>query len=709
MEEPCTLPPHQPHKSVSRLRTASLDVSHESSSPTLSHSDSSLRRRLLSRTGSGPNEIYAPRPQRHLLDKSTSPLWLHTPPPLSPASSRATSPSISSRFGSTHYDSTSTSPSASIRHQNHYPEVASPPPFRLAGSHSRHARRHHVDAGMGRQWIGWMHQTGLKTLVVPAAILTSFLVKLCLGIGSYSGMAAPPMYGDYEAQRHWMELTIHLPVWQWYVYDLQYWGLDYPPLTAYVSWMCGTIGSWIEPSWFALGTSRGLETEGSKLFMRSSVIAMDMLVYLPALLMFIQTFHGSRSRRSQSMSLLILLFQPALLLIDHGHFQYNSVMLGLTLFSLNFFATGHDLCGAACFVLSLGFKQMSLYYAPAFGCYLLARCVSLGRKQGISHFLQLSGVTTLTFLLLFLPFLPPFASFSAFLHVIKRIFPFARGLFEDKVANFWCASNVLFKWKNSVATHNLVKLSTLLTVFGFLLTVVNLLRAGYESQLKEPISSDVDHSKVATARFFPLLPYALLTSSLSFFLFSFQVHEKTILVPLLPLTLILSGAPLDSSVFSWGVLMNNTAVFSMWPLVKRDGLGLPYMVTLALWNRMVGYNPLRLPFKHASFSIGVYSAMFLLHLSEFFISPPTRYPDLYAVLNVLISTPVFLLTWLWSIKSGIEVKWALGSLGTRTGERRYYERRDCVSLESVPAEKGVQNFRTRNRAVSLGYFGLTSK
>lgn len=49
------------------------------------------------------------------------------------------------------------------------------------------------------------------------------------------------MFGDYEAQRHWMELTNHLPLRQWYKYDLQYWGLDYPPLTAYHSWLCGKM------------------------------------------------------------------------------------------------------------------------------------------------------------------------------------------------------------------------------------------------------------------------------------------------------------------------------------------------------------------------------------------------------------------------------------------------------------------------------------
>ena len=93
-----------------------------------------------------------------------------------------------------------------------------------------------------------------------------------------------------------------------------------------------------------------------------------------------------------------LLFQPALLLIDFGHFQYNSVMLGecyqfvsvlfanlrigFTILSLNCFAVGRDVIGAFFFVLSLGFKQMALYYAPAIGSYLLAKCIYLGPKKG---------------------------------------------------------------------------------------------------------------------------------------------------------------------------------------------------------------------------------------------------------------------------------------------------------------------------------------
>jgi len=46
------------------------------------------------------------------------------------------------------------------------------------------------------------------------------------------------------------------------------------------------------------------------------------------------------------------------------------------------------------------------------------------------------------------------------------------------------------------------------------------------------------------------------------------------------------------------------------------------------------------------------------------VKPPTQYPDIYPVLNVLISTPVFGFAWLWSIKCGVEVGWAMGGLGS---------------------------------------------
>lgn len=68
------------------------------------------------------------------------------------------------------------------------------------------------------------------------------------------------MFGDFEAQRHWMEITVNLPVNEWlkmllkiklnFFYfryqnsssnNLSYWGLDYPLLTAYHSYICGWV------------------------------------------------------------------------------------------------------------------------------------------------------------------------------------------------------------------------------------------------------------------------------------------------------------------------------------------------------------------------------------------------------------------------------------------------------------------------------------
>lgn len=187
-------------------------------------------------------------------------------------------------------------------------------------------------------------------------------------------------------------------------------------------------------------------------------------------------------------------------------------------------------------------------------------------------------------LILFLPFLPPFSPPSTILDPITRIFPFNRGLFEDKVANFWCASDVVVKWRRRLASQTLVRLATALTALGFLPGAAGLIYNGWKMRLqpskesdsteeKKP-SSDVSRAKTGTpAPTLPLLPYALLTSSMSFFLFSFQVHEKTILLPLLPLTLLLSGVTSNETSETWeiGMLASNVALFRC-VLVEHDVL-----------------------------------------------------------------------------------------------------------------------------------------
>lgn len=172
-------------------------------------------------------------------------------------------------------------------------------------------------------------------------------------------------------------------------------------------------------------------------------------------------------------------------------------------------------------------------------------------------FVRLAIVTAGTFFLLFLPFLPPLAPITAILDPITRIFPFNRGIFEDKVANFWCATNVVVKWKFWASQSTLMRLSTLFTFVGFLGAAIAPIRAWLRLRNQHRTTA----AEAVPSVMQTVLLLALLNSSMSFFLFSFQVHEKTILLPLLPLTLLLATAPHDSSTFKLGVLANNVGMF----------------------------------------------------------------------------------------------------------------------------------------------------
>lgn len=490
------------------------------------------------------------------------------------------------------------------------------------------------------------------------------------------------MYGDYEAQRHWMEITTHLPVSKWYFYDLQYWGLDYPPLTAYHSWALGKIGSIINPSWFALDTSRGAEDQHLKVFMRATVLASEYLTYIPAIVIFLRKYGRAQSIGGIGISCacIAILMQPATLLIDHGHFQYNTVMLGLEVASLASIFSGNLLWSSVFFVAALGFKQMALYYAPVMFAFLLGSCIS--PRINIARLMAISVATLLAFALLFTPLLfgavydqfkdpaltlslpppdlftslpgkltsnipplsplyPPLLQLTQSIH---RIFPFARGLFEDKVANFWCFAHTFYKL-HSINPVFLQRFSLYLTFFAIIAPCM--------------IIGAVPRR--------PILPYALATSAWGFFLFSFQVHEKSVLLPLLPMTLLFGSADGFSKEYrAWLGWANVLGTWTLYPLLKRDGLATPYAVLTFLWAYLLGLPPTSLEIYsrkrskenaqtdavswvttllHSAF----YLAMIAWHALELFVPPPSHKPDLYPVTNVLIGAAGFGICYLWCL------------------------------------------------------------
>ena len=171
-----------------------------------------------------------------------------------------------------------------------------------------------------------------------------------------------------------MELTWYLPLSQWYWYDLEYWGLDYPPLTAYHSYLCGGLSHYlVGPETVANdSSSRGYEDPVHKAFMRATVLVSDLFIYGTAV------WAWSRRLTSKSSHILFAfaMMQPAIVLIDHGHFQYNTVALGLSLWSFYYMTLSwkHCIVASILFCLALSFKQMTLYYAPAVFFFLLGRC-----------------------------------------------------------------------------------------------------------------------------------------------------------------------------------------------------------------------------------------------------------------------------------------------------------------------------------------------
>lgn len=216
-------------------------------------------------------------------------------------------------------------------------------------------------------------------------VCAGICLRSTISLHSYSGEKISPLFGDYEAQRHWQEITVNLPIKDWYENttdnDLLYWGLDYPPLTAYHSYLIGHAAKIVNSSFVELHKSRGISTENHKLFMRLSVLAADLLIYIPSLLIACNVIFFNvlkmNKQKSEAFHWLYIstaTFYSGQILIDNGHFQYNNISLGFVVIAVASILCDRRIIGAIFFVLALNYKQMELYHAVPFFCYLLSNC-----------------------------------------------------------------------------------------------------------------------------------------------------------------------------------------------------------------------------------------------------------------------------------------------------------------------------------------------
>jgi alpha-1,3-glucosyltransferase len=449
-------------------------------------------------------------------------------------------------------------------------------------------------------------------------------------------------------------------------------------------------GSAIDPTWFALAKSRGLDDPSLKIYMRATVFVSEYLVYVPALVIFLRRFSRLEAVNiwESSIALVAILMQPGTILIDHGHFQYNTVMLGFAVATLSSMVAGRPLWGCVFFVGALGFKQMALFYAPAIFAYLLGIC--LFPRINIVRFFAIALTTVAAFAVLFLPLLLGVAydQYTGFNHAslefppllnaswaktlldenawhfpyvlelgqsIHRIFPFSRGLFEDKVANIWCTIHTFHKL-HRYPIESLQRLALLATSAAIVPPCLII----FLKPKKQ------------------LLPLAFAAVSWGFFLCSYQVHEKNVLLPLMPMTLLLSGKEgLLPSTRAWVGLANMLGVWTMFPLLKRDELGVPYFVISLLWAYLLGLPPVSFSAYHENsrgaltlFSkvlhLNIYVAMVAWHVVEAFFPPPTDKPDLWVVANAIVGTGGFGICYLWCVWQLVVKSELLGAAKSKT-------------------------------------------
>ena len=444
--------------------------------------------------------------------------------------------------------------------------------------------------------------------------IAAVLIRWCLSLWKYSGESTPPMFGDFEAQRHWMEICYHVSPSQWYLNssdnNLLYWGLDYPPLTAYHSFLCGGVAHRIDPRFVALGSSRGFESYNLKLFMRSAVLVSDLLVYFPATILYCRAFLSSFPSFQRSLFLILLLLPPPIILIDYCHFQFNAVSLGLALLAYVMMGGGYDVIGCVFFTASLNYKQMELYHALPFFCYLLGKAFRTRYLYVVMYALSVC----ITFIIIWLPFLH--SSYSV-IQVLHRLFPFERGVFEDKVASIWCVLEVLIKIRRFVPQNYLIYTCLASTLIALLPSSIHLVR-------KPTIHN---------------LMLALASSSLIFFLFSFHVHEKSILLAVLPATLLLPYYPYA---MTWFLTI---ATFSLFPLLHREGNILPAFAMAILFYQIC--NTILVKTETTSNNIKTLHAFsmlgcVLISLLPLGLAPPPSKPDLFPVLNAVYSCSHFI-------------------------------------------------------------------
>lgn len=439
-----------------------------------------------------------------------------------------------------------------------------------------------------------------------------------------------------------MELTLNLPVKEWYGpsarNDPTYWGIDYPPLTAFHEVIMGYFSHLCEPASVELFASRGYESRSHRLFVRLSVVVSELVTYFPAAYLVSSALNASE--RMQFSTFVMLILSPCLIFVDHGHFQYNSVALGFFLGATYCVLRKKSLLGAIFYSCSFLYKQTLLYFSPIFFAYMLGE--ALKRPTKLNALLRVAKIGLSVILTIGVHLLPFIAGCTDIMcikmqvtSILTKIFPFNRGVFEDYVGNIWIVTSPFLRLRH--AAPDFLRLVAVASAVGTFAGFLPVCWALVTKPRRE------------------LFTVGLVVSSLSFYLFSWMVHEKAVL---LPSTALLSSLPflLVSGNSDLILRIAEAGIMSLWRLMTYDkcavgGVAISLLgYCLLRYTISCGNAEAGAPMKHYRREVRLMpvftnSIALIGILLDLAVKPPSRFPYLWPYVISLGCCGTFVLSW----------------------------------------------------------------
>ena len=321
----------------------------------------------------------------------------------------------------------------------------------------------------------------------------------------------------------------------------------------------------------------------------------------------------------------LLLCNVGLIFVDHIHFQYNGILFGILLLSCGKMFQRKYIQSAFYFAVLLNMKHIFIYMAPVYFCFLLKHYCFGTVKSFSKKVAKLGSVVFLVTAVSFGPFVQDLPQ------VMSRLFPFKRGLTHAYWApNFWALYNFADKMLSIIRkfpqansnTGGLVQefkhniLPSVSPAITFLIVALMML----------PCCIKLLSFKPESPKSF-LKPLIICTATS--FMFGWHVHEKAILMILIPLQILTFH---NKSEASLSLFVTIFGLYSLTPLLYTSEL---ILVKLSLYVLFIAFNLFAftklygdnlLPFHERLYCVGIIFLPLYEHLIQYVFNLHVRLP-----------------------------------------------------------------------------------